>query len=76
MSGYKIRFNGLDRLYDHYKTELNEAAQQSWQLGSAILGKETEKLESSIAKKLLKYEPQYNFDQGIRKYYEWLQNTI
>ena len=51
MSGYKIRFNGLDRLYDHYKTELNEAAQQSWQLGSAILGKETEKLESSIAKK-------------------------
>ncbi len=51
MSGYKIKFNGLDRLYDHYKKELNEAAQQSWQLGSAILGKETEKLESSVAKK-------------------------
>ena len=56
MSGYKIRFNGLDRLYDHYKTELNKAAQQSWQLGSAILGKETEKLESNIAKK---YSRQY-----------------
>jgi len=56
MSGYKIRFNGLDRLYDHYKTELNEAAQQSWQLGSAILGKETQKLEDNIAKK---YSRQY-----------------
>jgi dTDP-4-amino-4,6-dideoxygalactose transaminase len=56
MSGYKIRFNGLDRLYDHYKIEFNEAAQKSWQLGSAILGKETEKLESNIAKK---YSRQY-----------------
>jgi len=61
MSGYKIRFNGLDRLYDHYKTEFNEAAQQSWQLGSAILGKETEKLESNIAKK---YSRQYAVGVG------------
>jgi hypothetical protein len=56
MSGYKIRFNGLDRLYDHYKTEFNKAAQKSWQLGKAILGEETEKLESNIAKK---YSRQY-----------------
>lgn len=56
MSGYKIQFNGLDRLYDHYKIELNEVAQKSWQLGKAILGDETRKLEDSIAKK---YSRQY-----------------
>lgn len=56
MSGYKIRFNGLDRLYDHYKKEFNEAAQKSWQLGQAILGEETEKLQDNIAKK---YSRQY-----------------
>jgi len=33
-------------------------------------------LDISQARKLLKYQPQHSFDQGIRKYYEWLQNTI
>jgi len=33
-------------------------------------------LDISRATALLKYRPQYNFDQGIIKYYEWLQNKI
>ena len=33
-------------------------------------------LDISQAKKLLKYQPQHSFDQGIKKYHEWLQNTI
>ena len=33
-------------------------------------------LDISQAKKLLNYQPQHNFDQGIKKYYEWLQNKI
>jgi hypothetical protein len=49
MSGYKIKFNGLDRLYEYYKTDFNEAAQKSWTRGKAILGEETEKLENNIA---------------------------
>ena len=33
-------------------------------------------LDISQAKKFLKHEPQHTFDQGINKYYEWLQNKI
>ena len=56
MNGYKIKFNGLDRLYSRYKTEFDGIAQKSWQLGQAILGEETRKLEDNIAKK---YSRQY-----------------
>ena len=33
-------------------------------------------LDISKANKLLGYLPKYNFDQGIKIYYEWLQNKI
>jgi nucleoside-diphosphate-sugar epimerase len=33
-------------------------------------------LDIAQAKNLLNYQPQHNFDQGIKKYYEWLQNKI
>ena len=56
MNGYKIKFNGLDRLYSRYKTEFDGIAQKSWQLGQSILGEETRKLEDNIAKK---YSRQY-----------------
>jgi UDP-2-acetamido-2-deoxy-ribo-hexuluronate aminotransferase len=61
MNGYKIKFNGLDRLYEHYKIEFNEAAQKSWTQGKAILGEETKKLESNISKK---YSRQYAIAVG------------
>lgn len=56
MNGYKIKFNGLDRLYSRYKTDFDVIAQKSWQQGQAILGEETRKLEDNIAKK---YSRQY-----------------
>jgi nucleoside-diphosphate-sugar epimerase len=33
-------------------------------------------LDISQAKNLLNYQTQHSFDQGIKKYYEWLQNKI
>ena len=65
---------------------LNEAAKKIIQLtGSKSQVKDTGKnklypnrgtLDISQAQKLLGYQPQHSFDQGIAKYYEWLQNKI
>jgi len=65
---------------------LNEAAKKILQLtGSKSQVKDTGKnklypnrgtLDVSQAQKLLGYQPQHSFDQGIAKYYEWLQNKI
>jgi nucleoside-diphosphate-sugar epimerase len=65
---------------------LHEAAKKIIQLtGSRSQVKDTGKnklypnrgtLDVSQAQKLLGYQPQHSFDQGIAKYYEWLQNKI
>ena len=65
---------------------LNEAADKIIQLtGSKSQVKDTGKnklypnrgtLDVSQAQKLLGYQPQHSFDQGIAKYHEWLQNKI
>ena len=65
---------------------LNEAAKKIIQLtGSKSQVKDTGKnklypnrgtLDVSQAQKILGYQPQHSFDQGIAKYYEWLQNKI
>jgi nucleoside-diphosphate-sugar epimerase len=67
-------------------TSLGEAAKKIIQLtGSESRIKDTGKnklyptrgtLDISQAQQQLKYQPQHNFDQGITKYYEWLQNKI
>jgi nucleoside-diphosphate-sugar epimerase len=67
-------------------TSLGEAAKKIIKLtGSKSQIKDTGKnnlypergtLDISQARTLLGYQPQYNFDQGIAKYYEWLQNKI
>ena len=36
MSGYKIKFNGLDRIYSHYKAELDAAAKEVWRTGNVL----------------------------------------
>ena len=33
-------------------------------------------LDINRAKKLLGYEPKVDFDEGLKKYYEWLQNKV
>ncbi|MGA1049172.1 MAG: SDR family NAD-dependent epimerase/dehydratase, partial [Minisyncoccia bacterium] len=67
-------------------TSLGEAAEKIIKLtgskskikdtGQNNLYPERGTLDISQAKKLLKYKPQHSFDQGIEKYYEWLQNKI
>ena len=67
-------------------TSLGEAAEKIIKLSGSLsrikdtgqnnLYPERGTLDISQAKKLLKYEPKHSFDQGIKKYYEWLQNTI
>ena len=51
MSGYKIRFNGLERLYNNFYAELYAAANSAWRSGKAILGEHTQTLEQRMAKK-------------------------
>ena len=61
MSGYKIRFNGLERLYNNFYAELYAAANSAWRSGKAILGKHNQTLEQRMAKK---YSRQYAISVG------------
>ena len=61
MSGYKIIFNGLERLYNHFYAELYAAANNAWRSGKAILGEHTQVLEHRMAKK---YSRQYAISVG------------
>ena len=38
MSGYKIKFNGIDRLYDKFSWRLTKRAKQVWQSGQVLQG--------------------------------------
>lgn len=51
MSGYKIKFNGIDRLYENYSWRLTRRAKKVWQSGSVLLGQELAKLEKKFCKK-------------------------
>jgi dTDP-4-amino-4,6-dideoxygalactose transaminase len=51
MSGYKIKFNGVDRLYDKYSWRLTRRAKAVWQTGNLLQGKYLKQLETEIAKK-------------------------
>ena len=49
MSGYKIKFNGIDRLYDKYSWRLTKRAKQVWESGQVLQGSYQEELEKIIA---------------------------
>jgi len=51
MNGYKIKFNGVDRLYDDYSWRLAGRAKSVWQTGDVLQGKYLKELEKQIAKK-------------------------
>ena len=61
MNGYKIKFNGLERLYKYFYAELYEAANNAWRSGKAILGEHTQTFEQRMAKK---YSRQYAISVG------------
>lgn len=51
MSGYRIKFNGIDRLYADYSWRLTRRAKEVWQSGDVLQGKYLQQLEREIAKK-------------------------
>jgi UDP-2-acetamido-2-deoxy-ribo-hexuluronate aminotransferase len=55
MSGYKINFNGIDRLYRSYNQQLTNCAKKVWSSGLVLTGRDNKKserykLENNIAK--------------------------
>ena len=51
MTGYKIKFNGVDRLYEDYSWRLSRRAKSVWESGDVLQGKHLQQLETQIAKK-------------------------
>lgn len=51
MTGYKIKFNGIDRLYDDYSWRLTRRAKAVWESGNVLQGKYLKELEKQVAKK-------------------------
>jgi len=51
MSGYRIKFNGIDRLYADYSWRLTRRAKEVWRSGAVLQGKYLAELEKQIAKK-------------------------
>jgi len=51
MIGYKIKFNGIDRLYNDYSWRLTRRAKSVWQTGDVLQGQYLSELEKQIAKK-------------------------
>jgi hypothetical protein len=50
MNGYKIKFNGVDRLYDNYSWRLTRRAKSVWKTGKVLQGHYLEQLETEVAK--------------------------
>jgi dTDP-4-amino-4,6-dideoxygalactose transaminase len=61
MTGYKIKFNGVDRLYDAYSWRLTRRAKAVWESGNLLQGKYLKQLETEIAKK---YKRKYAISVG------------
>ena len=51
MNGYKIKFNGIDRLYDEYSWRLTRRAKQVWSSGNVLQGEYLREFEKQLAKK-------------------------
>ena len=61
MNGYRIKFNGIDRLYDAYSWRLASRAKSAWKSGDVLQGKYIKKLETGIAEK---YKRKYAIGVG------------
>ena len=49
MNGYKIKFNGIDRLYDDYSWRLARRAKAVWESGNVLQGKYLKELERQLS---------------------------
>ena len=61
MNGYRIKFNGIDRLYDAYSWRLANRAKSAWKSGDVLQGKYLKHLETEIAEK---YKRKYAIGVG------------
>lgn len=61
MTGYNLKFNGVDRLYDAYSWRLNRRAMSAWKSGDVLQGKYLKQLEIEIAEK---YKRKYAIGVG------------
>lgn len=61
MTGYNLKFNGVDRLYDAYSWRLNRRAIAAWKSGDVLQGKYLKQLEIEIAEK---YKRKYAIGVG------------
>ena len=61
MTGYKIKFNGVDRLYKDYSWRLSNRAKSVWESGNVLQGKYLDQLEKKVAKK---YKRKYAIGVG------------
>ena len=51
MRGYKIKFNGVDRLYNEYSWRMTRRAKQVWTSGDVLQGQYLSNFEKQLAKK-------------------------
>ena len=51
MTGYKIKYNGIDRLYNAYSWRLTRRAKAAWSSGQVLQGQFLQQLETEIAEK-------------------------
>ena len=61
MTGYNLKFNGIDRLYNAYSWRLNRRARAAWESGDVLQGKYLKQLETEIAEK---YKRKYAIGVG------------
>ena len=61
MNGYRIKFNGIDRLYDAYSWRLTKRAKAAWESGDVLQGKYLKQLETEVAEK---YKRKYAIGVG------------
>jgi dTDP-4-amino-4,6-dideoxygalactose transaminase len=61
MTGYNLKFNGVNRLYDAYSWRLNRRAMSAWKSGDVLQGKYLKQLEIEIAEK---YKRKYAIGVG------------
>jgi dTDP-4-amino-4,6-dideoxygalactose transaminase len=61
MTGYNLKFNGVDRLYDAYSWRLNRRARAAWESGDVLQGKYLKQLETEVAEK---YKRKYAIGVG------------
>ena len=56
MTGYNIKYNGIDRLYSDYSWRLNRRAKAVWNSGQVLQGPFLQQLEEAVA---IKYKRKY-----------------